>query len=88
MARGFSGWCYTAHEPETMAERTRILTSWLCSTPYRRSGTRWPDWIRLPVDLSLEYDVVLDAIPVSAADFQESQKPLLAAGRREGIPVG
>jgi uncharacterized protein len=51
----------------------------------------WDEMTRLdPVAsrVSLEYDVVLSAIPVSATDLQASQNPLFAASRREGIAVG
>ena len=38
--------------------------------------------------ISLEYDVVISAIPVDGAEFGDPDTPLLLTIRREGIRVG
>ncbi len=38
--------------------------------------------------ISLDYDVVLSAIPVSVGDFERPETPALIASRREGVHVG
>lgn len=38
--------------------------------------------------VSLEWDVVLSAIPVDAAEFADPHSPLLISSRREGVLVG
>ena len=37
--------------------------------------------------ISLEHDVVLSAIPVSAKEFEEPKSPLLISAKRDGIRV-
>jgi len=38
--------------------------------------------------ISLEFDVVISALPVEAEEFQHRQSPLLINCRREGVAVG
>ena len=54
------------------------------------SGDFWAEFERIsPIAsrVSLQYDVVISAIPVDRSEFRQATSPLLLNVRREGVPV-